>query len=205
MGVYMGNNFASAMDALAMSCKFVILVIIGASLSSSSRAEMYKCTGEDGRIKYQDQPCQANKEKQEKMTDIASGPIGKFDGDPIRASGKIAGMTYAIETLIVFCGKYAPSTLIKAQQAFSDWRARNESLIEKSGQIVRAKISSEDRVIVAGMLKNQMMRMVEVVKRESPEYHRQWCGEMPVKLASPQYDLSKHPVLVKTIMNYRLH
>lgn len=188
-----------------MSRKFVILLILGASLSSPSQADMYKCTGDDGRTKYQDQPCQANKEKQEKMTDISSGPIGKFDGDPIRASGKIVGSTYAIESLIDFCGKYAPSTLSKAQQAFSDWRVRNEQLIEKSGQIVRAKLSNDERVIIAGMLKNQMTRIVEVVKRESPEYHRQWCGEMPVKLASPQFDLSKHPVLVKTIMNYRLH
>ena len=178
------------------------LVMCMFCLSSAVQAQMFKCTGPDGKTAYQDRPCASEKDK-EKAIATPLSKTQRNESDPVLASITVASTVYTLERMEEWCARRAPSTVAALKQARARWHERHESLISKGGAIVRSKLSQDERVNLAAQSKLETDRIIASIEGAGSENHRKWCSEMPSKMTSPEMDLMARPTLVKTIMSYK--
>lgn len=193
-----GMNRSDSMETVVRMRNRALLTVM-LCLSSAVHAEMFKCTGNDGKSRYQDTPCTSGKETQ-KVFSIASE---KDEHDPVLASLKVFNVEYLLERIEGWCASRAPATLPSVQAARNVWRRRHEQLSAKAATIVQSKLSNEARISHANQAKAENEKYIVRLEAGGPENHRQWCEALPAKTTAPEMDLMAHPVLVKTLTTYR--
>ncbi|MGB7649801.1 MAG: DUF4124 domain-containing protein [Gallionella sp.] len=179
--------------------KILQIVVLAALFHSPiTQAQMYKCTGADGKNSYQDAPCAFAQGDQTTM----NIPLSPFERDPIAAAITVVNTGYALTRLGTLCAARSPATQAGLQKAMADWMLRHDALLSKSGLILRSKLSQQQRVDIAVQGKLSVDATINNLPSTETSTYAVMCRELPTKMFHPQMNLVARPVLVKTITNY---
>lgn len=167
-------------------------------------APLYKVVGPDGKVSFTDQPpVSASAQVQAVKAPVNQAKVVDIDGDPLAASAAVYAKQTIVESGTRFCMLYAPSTAHNAVVARDAWRARNSAVTDKKNKVLASLMSPAERAKFGEQSERQNEDILEKMRAAPQAEKLKWCQNVPASFASPELDVSRNAILVRTIMQFK--
>ena len=124
------------------------------------------------------------------------------ESDPLIASVIVYSASYSIERWEEYCASEFPSTADAVKAARETWMGRHLDLLTKAGNILKSKLSHEERVQIGVQTQLTNDEIEEKLNAAPMGARKDWCDQSPQRINAPQMNLLSRSVLVNAIESF---
>lgn len=126
------------------------------------------------------------------------------ESDPLVAAVIVYSASYSIERWEEFCSSEFPSTSDAVTAAREAWMDSHTELLTKAGDILKSKLSYDERLQVAVQARLTNDELEEKLNAAPMGSRKDWCDQSPQRISAPEMDLRRRTVLVNAIESLAL-
>jgi hypothetical protein len=186
-----------------MSATFSRLIFMLAffQLQACWAGSVYKTVGTDGKVIYTDTPPTSG--PVQTLVNIRSrAPVP--EDHPVKTALMLYTKEIIVETAYRFCRDQVPDSTQAVKGAHDRWMEQHASLLSKKIPVLHDKLTVDELRVIAAQTEQENEKNLRIM-RDAPAAERsKWCYNAPKTFASPEFNLAGNPVLVETIMNYKV-
>ncbi len=187
----------------SMSATFSRLIFMFAffQLQACWAGSVYRTVGPDGKVIYTDiLPTSGPVQTLAKIRSRASVP----KDDPVKAALILYTKEIIVETAYQFCRDQVPDSAQAVKGAHDKWMEQHASLLIKKITVLHDRLTMNELRVIAAQAEQENEKNLRIMRVAPAAERSKWCYNAPKTFASPEFNLAGKPVLVETIMNYRI-